>query len=153
MAEVCGLIDILTLDRHTEQNIKLTALEPLRNRVVHPQTITSMLDQRLPNADPMTVPHIVDVQSVGHRLFLQVDDRLDIPTYHVPARPWTQITSDNGLVSHLISIFMSFSNLYWRYVEEDLVLKAMTAKDTDSEFCSPFLVNAMCALASVRQWH
>lgn len=112
-----------------------------------------MLDLVLPNVDPTTVPYIVNVQDAGHRLLLEVDDRLDVPVYQVPAKPWTQITSDDSLVSHLISAFINFPNVYWRYVEEDLFLKAMVAGDLESDFCSPFLVNAMCAIASVRQWH
>jgi hypothetical protein len=70
----------------------------------------------------------------------------------VTAQPWTKLTSDNALVSHLVTVFLNYSNVYWRYVEEDLFLYGMQ-RGLPSEFCSPFLVNAICALACLSSEH
>jgi hypothetical protein len=64
----------------------------------------------------------------------------------VPAQPWTKLTKDDALVSHLVTVFLNYNNVYWRYVEEDLFLHSMQSGVPD-DFCSPLLVNAICAMA------
>lgn len=72
----------------------------------------------------------------------------------VPAKPWTSVAGD-GLVSHLISDFFSrdssdpFVN-GCTYLEQNLFLRDMKLGDpSQSQFCSKFLVNAICGLRSV----
>lgn len=72
---------------------------------------------------------------------------------NVPAWPWTRLDADDGLVSHLVSIFLNYNNVYWRFLEEDLFLTDMQAGSIAAEYCSPFLVNAVCALACVSSFH
>jgi hypothetical protein len=69
--------------------------------------------------------------------------------YKVPAKPWTRLTDDDDLVSHLISLYLEWVNPFFRVLEEDLFIKAMQSGDFNSEYCSPFLVNAMLAYACV----
>lgn len=76
------------------------------------------------------------------------DTMLDIPTVSVPAAPWVDLTLDDGFVSRLVSVFLNHLNPYWRYIEDDLFLENMRAGE-DGPFCSPFLVNAVCAFACV----
>ena len=128
-------------------------LQPLRGRIVHSETIASLLHYIDAGEDRIDLDVPFGIKNAGYRLLLQIDQPLDVPVHRVPAKPWTNVTSDDRLVSHLVSIFIHQCNFYWRYVEEDLALRAMTAGDLASEFCSPFLVNAMCAMASVWQLH
>jgi hypothetical protein len=69
----------------------------------------------------------------------------------VPARPWTVIAGD-GVVSNLISTFFSTCHYFVAvFVDKKCFLQDMRSRSTrTSEFCSPFLVNAICAWASVR---
>lgn len=71
------------------------------------------------------------------------------PPVKVPAKPWTAITDDDDLVSHLVSLWLQYVNPFFRAVEEDLFVKAMQSGDLHSEYCSPFLVNSILALACV----
>ncbi|RMZ00802.1 hypothetical protein D0860_07856 [Hortaea werneckii] len=65
------------------------------------------------------------------------------------ASPWTRMTDDDLLVSRLVTIFLNYQNAYWRYLEADLFLQAMKLAHPPSDFCSPFLVNAVLAMASL----
>ena len=78
--------------------------------------------------------------------------RLVTNAFSVPAKPWTKLTTDDALVSHLVTVFLNYSNVYWRYVEEDLFLYSMQRGLVD-DFCSPFLVNAICAMACLSSEH
>jgi hypothetical protein len=71
------------------------------------------------------------------------------PIYKVPAKPWTRLTDDDDLVSDLISLYLEWVNPFFRVLEEDLFIKAMQSGDFNSEYCSPFLVNAMLGYACV----
>lgn len=73
--------------------------------------------------------------------------------FTAPAHPWTKLTTDDALVSHLVTIFLNYPNVYWRYVEEDLFLRSMQSGDLNAEYCSPFLLNAVCALACLSSEH
>lgn len=73
----------------------------------------------------------------------------DGPKYWVPAKPWTNATDSDETVSELVSTFLTWMNPFWRLVEEDLFLKAMRARASIVDYCSPLLVNSMLALASV----
>lgn len=70
------------------------------------------------------------------------------PLYWVPASPWLPGTSDQE-ASHLISLFLCFLNHTWRFVETDLFLRDMRSGNLASQYCSPLLVHAMMALASL----
>jgi hypothetical protein len=68
----------------------------------------------------------------------------------VRAKPWTQVAGD-GLVSELISSFFAYDNgFYLSFIDQECFLDDMQAGDTaNSDFCSPLLVNAICALRCV----
>ncbi|KAI5276267.1 hypothetical protein E4T47_00937 [Aureobasidium subglaciale] len=69
------------------------------------------------------------------------------PPYRLPAKPWTTLTDDDDLVTHLVSLYMEWVNPFFRPLEEDLFVAAMQAGDLTSEYCSPFLVNSILAYA------
>jgi hypothetical protein len=68
----------------------------------------------------------------------------------VHARPWT-ILAGNDLVSELISAFFTHDHCFRiPFVDEICFLNDMRAGDIcKAKFCSPFLVNAICALRCV----
>ena len=72
------------------------------------------------------------------------------PTFWVSASPWTSLTANDHAVSHLVTIFLTYINPYWRCVEEDLFLKSMRRPAENSTYCSSCLVHAILACASVR---
>ncbi|KAK4222661.1 nitrogen assimilation transcription factor nirA, partial [Podospora fimiseda] len=65
----------------------------------------------------------------------------------LPARPWTAVAGD-GLVSCLVSSFFKWDNpLLFSFIDQELFLRDMRAGS--SPYCSPFLVNSICALRSI----
>ncbi|KAM0415639.1 hypothetical protein ACHAPT_013411 [Fusarium lateritium] len=64
----------------------------------------------------------------------------------VHARPWTAIAG-NGLVSQLISSFFMWDNAFsYPFVDREAFLGDMRSGDAKgAKYCSPFLVNAICA--------
>jgi hypothetical protein len=68
----------------------------------------------------------------------------------VPARPRTVLAGD-AFVSELVSAFFAYDHCSGiPFVDEECFLADMRAEDiTQARFCSPFLVNAICALRCV----
>lgn len=67
-----------------------------------------------------------------------------------PARPWTMVAGD-GIVSNLISSFFSNDHNYLvPFVHRGSFLKDMRSQSfQEARYCSPLLVNAICALKCV----
>ncbi|OIW28590.1 hypothetical protein CONLIGDRAFT_387874 [Coniochaeta ligniaria NRRL 30616] len=64
----------------------------------------------------------------------------------VKARPWTAVAGD-GIVSDLVSSFFAWDNGFrFSFVDKDCFLEDMALGAPEkARYCSPFLVNAMCA--------
>lgn len=73
----------------------------------------------------------------------------DIPLFRVPAKPWTEVTDDNDLVSHLVSLYFTWDHPCAQFVDQGIFLDHMKRGDLSSGFCSPLLVNSLLSLASV----
>ena len=69
--------------------------------------------------------------------------------YRVPAKPWTSVTDDDDLVSHLISLYMTWDYPFYAFIDRETFLVHMRNGSLHSDFCTPFLVNAMLANACV----
>ncbi|ROT35895.1 hypothetical protein SODALDRAFT_53529 [Sodiomyces alkalinus F11] len=85
---------------------------------------------------------------VGHAQLAKLDrDALTDSAIKVSARPWTSVVGD-GLVSELITSFFVWDDTYWfASVDRDAFLEDMATGDVrTAKWCSPFLVNAICAL-------
>lgn len=83
------------------------------------------------------------------RRVLNIKRLADQPVFRVPAIPWTRITDDDHFVSHLVSLYFT-----WRYpcfpcLDQDMFIRDMKTAKLSSQFCSPFLVNAILADACV----
>ncbi|EPS45777.1 hypothetical protein H072_211 [Dactylellina haptotyla CBS 200.50] len=71
-----------------------------------------------------------------------LDDR---PILNLSAQPWTDVTNDDELVSHLMSLYMTWDHPVWHLFDFDIFIEAM--KNGDTSYCSPLLVNATLAEA------
>jgi len=117
------------------------------------------------NHDPLAVLRfikdgdmLVEASMAGRRgaetsQLQQLDaDALRRSSLRVAARPWTVIAGD-GVVSELISIFFTIEQpSFGTYVDKTYFLRDMRSGTAiGAKLCSPFLVNAICAYASVRE--
>ena len=67
----------------------------------------------------------------------------------VPAEPWTTVTRDGDLVSHLVSLYLAWNWPFSAFLDKEVFLKHMRRAEAGSEFCSSFLVNAVLSNACV----
>jgi hypothetical protein len=84
----------------------------------------------------------------------RLDDKQlsDMVLFQVPAKPWTTVTSDSDFVSHLISLWFTWSHPYLNWIDRDLFIRDMMSGNLDATFCSPFLVNVILADACVSKY-
>lgn len=68
----------------------------------------------------------------------------------VKSSPWTDVAGD-GIVSDLISSFFAWDNILLHcFIDRDTFLSDMERGNSkEARHCSPFLVNAICAIRSV----
>lgn len=81
---------------------------------------------------------------------ITLENLVDIPLFQVPAKPWTNVTDDDDLVSHLVSLYFTWDHPCWQVVDQAVFLLHMRSGDMESKYCTPFLVNSILAMASVR---
>lgn len=78
------------------------------------------------------------------------DDARDNSPIHVPARPWTAVAGD-GLVSELVCGLFAWDAYPFPFFQPDALLADMRRMDPRAaQYCSPFLINAICAFRAVR---
>jgi len=77
-------------------------------------------------------------------------DALRRSAFKLRARPWTTVAGD-GIVSSLISSFFAWDGSYLiSFIDQETFIRDMGKGNiADATFCSPSLVNAICALQSV----
>lgn len=80
---------------------------------------------------------------------LTINELVDKPAFSVPAAPWTKITHNDWVVSHLVSAYLNWYHFYYHNFDEVLFLEAMVSGDLESSYCSPLLVNAVLAMGCV----
>ncbi|KAI9035129.1 transcription factor domain-containing protein [Aspergillus affinis] len=81
-------------------------------------------------------PRIMDLRLLGHHA-----------PYRVPASPWTSVTDDDDLVSHLVSLYFTWDYPFYAFLDRRVLVKNLVVGNVSSDFCSPFLVNALLANA------
>ena len=69
------------------------------------------------------------------------------PIFILPSAQWTNVTSDNELVSHLITLYFVWEHPTLPFLDRELFFEDLESGHED--FCSSLLVNAICALGSV----
>ncbi|KAK5651892.1 hypothetical protein OQA88_11551 [Cercophora sp. LCS_1] len=72
----------------------------------------------------------------------------------VPATPWTSVAGE-GIVSSLISAYFKWDDPFiYSYIDKELFLRDMRCSiPSQAKYCSPLLVNALCALRSFGSEH
>lgn len=83
------------------------------------------------------------------RKVMDVHFLCDTPPMRVPAKPWTTVTDDDEIVSHLVSLYFTWDYPFYAFLDSEVFVKHMAIGDIHSEFCTPFLVNALLANACV----
>lgn len=117
------------------------------------------INHQLPRLELAQTPELVEVcqevkqlqpsESRSMRRILDAKRLSDIPRFQVPARPWTTVVSDNDFVSHLISLWFTWSHPSRNWIDKELFVRDMQAGSLSARFCSPFLVNIILADACV----
>ena len=87
---------------------------------------------------PRARPRVMDIQYL-----------CSFAPVRVPARPWTTVTDSDDLVSHLVSLYLTWGYPFFAFFCHDTFVKHMRMGHLNSDFCSPFLVNALLANACV----
>lgn len=85
----------------------------------------------------------------SRRSVLSINALCDTPTIRVFAAPWTSVTNDNDLVSHLVSVYFTWYHPAYPCVIRDLFVDAMNSQELGTTFCCPLLVNSILAIACV----
>ncbi|KAJ9609741.1 hypothetical protein H2200_006069 [Cladophialophora chaetospira] len=83
----------------------------------------------------------------NRRKTMSVEQMSDEPLFRLTAKPWTIVTDDDYLVSHLTSLYFTWWNTFMHPLHQPVLIEAMQSRDLGSPLCSPFVVNAMLALA------
>ncbi|GAB1192576.1 hypothetical protein APSETT444_001769 [Aspergillus pseudonomiae] len=139
-----GLYDLLRADSSVEQLRSYIdrTLDELQGFDHNDETISSLecLRERLdvPSGAPPSRPTVMDLNYL-----------CDITPFRVPAKPWTTVTNDDNLVSHLVSLYFTWDYPFYAFVDQKAFIRHMTLGNVDSDLCSPFLVNALLANACV----
>lgn len=110
--------------------------------------LQSVKDADLVLPNPTLVPAASDL---GDPRIRKLDDEArDSCPFHVPARPWTAVAGD-GLVSELVCGIFAWDAYVYPFFRPDAFLADMRRMDpSTAQYCSPFLVNAICAMRAVR---
>lgn len=155
------LLDLVQTLKKDDQNVRTSQLINLIRSNASLDEIQLFLERQFSPEERVKMPEVVETQNhlarmpkeesrarPGRRV-MAIQRLADIPIYRVPAKPWTNVTDDDDLVSHLISIWCTWSYPWFHWINRDLFIRDMQAGDLETEFCSPFLVNAILAETSV----
>lgn len=157
------LNDLFTLVRTADQAQAMRLLEVIRSNATA-EEIREFIDETLSTIEASgkerqdtiskleDIRRLIDVEGTSpsyRRKVMDIHYLCDEAPQKVPAKPWTRVTDDGDLVSHLISLFLAWDYPFHGFMDGDVFLRHMMAGDTTSELCSPFLVNAVLAKACV----
>jgi hypothetical protein len=119
----------------------VNAADP-RRRPSDPSTIASSPEESQPIKASQW-------SSVSPYARVTLESLCDIPLFEVPAKPWTEVTDDDYLVSHLVSLYFTWDHPCAQFVDQGVFLEHMKLGNRRSEFCTPLLVNSLLSMASV----
>lgn len=80
---------------------------------------------------------------------MNISTLVDEPLVRVPAQSWTTITQDDDVVSHLISVYLTWHHSTYPAFDPEILVREARSNDLTSRYCSKFLINAVLALACV----
>ncbi|KAJ9607664.1 hypothetical protein H2200_007742 [Cladophialophora chaetospira] len=148
-------IEILEKDRHLLDDLlgalRIAGPNQLDALVSIIRTDSGRQDIRTFLTVGFTSPRAVDRQNSKqehnqHRRHMlgRIEDVVN-PPLQLPARPWTTVTDDDDLISHLMSLWFTWAHPWWQWVDKKCFITAMQAGDTSSLICTPYLVNMILA--------
>lgn len=155
------LNDLFKVIRSADESQALRLLDLIRSEASSEQ-IRSYIDDTLTTmegTDKGTRDTVGKLQDIRQRISIEgvnpsfrrkvmdVHYLCDDAPFKVPARPWTSVTEDDDLVSHLVSLYFTWDYPFYSFLDCDVFIKHMAAGKLGSEFCNPFLVNAILANA------
>lgn len=157
------LNDLFKLVREADESKALQLLDLIR-RNAPPHELRTYINETLTDlgtadkATPETVGKLEDVRDLINvegatpafrRKVMDIHYLCDEAPLKVPAHPWTSVTEDSDLVSHLVSLYFAWDYPFHAFLDEEVFLEHMARGDLKSEFCTPYLVNAMLSNACV----
>ncbi|KIW16186.1 hypothetical protein PV08_06237 [Exophiala spinifera] len=77
--------------------------------------------------------------------FSRTNSGQSAPSFKVPAKPWTTVTDDDGLVSHLVSLWFTWRHWCHPFIERDMFISAMKSGEENGGVCTAPLVNMILA--------
>jgi len=101
---------------------------------------------------------LADEESTSQVLQPPANLYMQFTSVHTPivmgSRPWT-ILADDEMVSHLLSLYFTWQQPLFQYIDRTAFLADMASQTTvaPKKFCSPLLVNAILAQACVCSSH
>ncbi|KAF7172564.1 hypothetical protein CNMCM5623_004745 [Aspergillus felis] len=152
------LNDLFRVIRTADEPHALKLLEIIRKNATA-EEIRAFIDETLIRLDGEggqavqkleDVRRTIDVEGAGpsfRRKVMDIHYLCDEAPCKVPAKPWTSVTEDADLVSHLVSLYFTWDYPFHAFLDRDVFLAHMARGREDSDFCSPFLVNALLANA------
>lgn len=157
------LNDLFKLIRSADQAQAFRLLEVIRSNA-SPEEVRSFIDETLGTIESSgkdsqeTVAKLEDIRQLINiegtnpsyrRKVMDIHYLCDAAPHKVPAKPWTTVTDDDDLVSHLISLYLAWDYPFHAFLDPEVFMRHMKLGDATSELCSPFLVNAVLANACV----
>lgn len=140
----CRATQLLNLIRSNSslEEIKVYVNDRLYTESEKPPEFVDLADQLRP---------LSESEYRSQRRILDVRRRLtDIPTWKVPAKPWSKITDDDDFVSHLISFWFTWYHPYFNWIDRDMFIRDMQLGNPQTaKYCSSFRVNIILADACV----
>jgi len=156
------LNDIFQLVRSADEPKSQVLLDLIR-RNASPHELRAYITSTLASLgskyhDPETIARLEDVKNAMNvedpapalrSKVMDIHYLCDETTVKVPAEPWTNVTTDKDLVSHLVSLYFMWDYPVHPFLDGEVFLRHMVGGDVGSRFCSPFLVNALLSNACV----
>ncbi|KAL4804735.1 hypothetical protein BDV18DRAFT_142404 [Aspergillus unguis] len=150
------LLRLLEYLRKSPDSLTIPLLNLIRSNA-SPAEVRFYIEHELPRSESSQIPDLLDmhVELGQHKVPeppLKRRDygiRKDNPRFKVPARPWTTITANDGIVSELISLWFTWVHPFCNFIDRDLFIRDMKSGSAPSTFCSSFLVNTILAEACI----
>lgn len=151
--------DVLTRILDSLRNSGVTRMRSLLQLIRSNASVEELqlfVDDRLEGASTLDSAVEDDEVHISDQSIFKIPRRVlnakrlaDQPVFRVPAKPWTRVTDDDDFVSHLISLYFTWRHACFPCIDRELFIRDMKAAKLNSQFCSPFLVNAILADACV----
>lgn len=89
------------------------------------------IDKNISEPERETTPSLAEIynqtsmlengnkRTYSHRA-LTIQRLVDIPVYRIPAAPWTSVTESDDFVSHLISLWLTWSYPFYNWIDREL---------------------------------